>query len=114
MTENDLYLKPEKGSPFGRSLPVQAIIGSTPPPRVFYTTSLLYRLAHTSCPLQFIVFLGKNDLHSENNHSNNLFEILKLIKNNKDEVDNTINQNVVTICVQNLLHFVLKLFCILH
>ena len=26
-----MYLKPEKGIPFGRSLPVYAIIGSTPP-----------------------------------------------------------------------------------
>ena len=26
-----LYLKPEKGTPFRRSLPVEAIIGSTPP-----------------------------------------------------------------------------------
>ena len=26
-----IYLEPEKGTPFGRSLPVQAIIGSTPP-----------------------------------------------------------------------------------
>ena len=27
-----IYLKPEKGTPFGRSVPIKAIIGSTPPP----------------------------------------------------------------------------------
>ena len=29
-----IYLKPEKDTPFGRSLQVQAIIGNTPPPGI--------------------------------------------------------------------------------
>ena len=72
----------EKDSFFGQRLsatvPVQAIIGSTPPGE-FQTITISYSQAHTSCPLQFIVFVGKTICilkKKENHHSNNLFEIL--------------------------------------
>ena len=78
MTENDLYLKPEKGSPLGRSLPVQAIIGSTPP-GLLHDQSLV-QTGSNKLPIAVHCLSWKNDLHSENNHSNNLFEIMKLIK----------------------------------
>ena len=41
-----IHLKPEKGTPFGWSLSVKAIIGSTspPPPRTVLDTVILYEL----------------------------------------------------------------------
>ena len=37
-----IYLRPEKGVPFGRSLPAYAIIASTPPPGYLYTVEPLH------------------------------------------------------------------------
>ena len=48
-----VYLKPEKGTPFGRSLRVQAILRSTPPSRgePHYTFGKI-KFAHCKCVLQ--------------------------------------------------------------
>ena len=101
MTENDLYLKPEKGSPFGRSLPVQAIIGSTPPPPGLLHDQSLVQTGSHKLPIAVHCLSWKNDLHSENNHSNNLFEILKLIKK-------TIRTKLIIQLIRTLLQFAFK------
>ena len=57
-----IYLKREKGTPFGRSLPVKAIIGSAPRASIWPENMLIYLSLESICFSTLTVFL---ELHPQ-------------------------------------------------